>query len=69
MASIETVLEEGLRLDGGRVFMDLWDLERFYECENCGPQRRERLRRMNHTQTVPPPVACDCEDRQRSSSS
>jgi hypothetical protein len=69
MASIETVLEEGLRLGGGRVFMDLWDLERFYECEACGPQRRARLRRMNHTQTVAPPVACDCEDRRRNSSS
>ncbi|MFB6248225.1 MAG: radical SAM protein [Salinibacter sp.] len=69
MASIETVLEEGLRLGGGRVFMDLWDLERFYECETCGPERRARLRHMNHTQTVPPPVSCDCEDRQGDSSS
>jgi hypothetical protein len=61
MASIETVLKEGLRLDRGRVFMDLWDLERFYECDTCGPDRRARLRRMNHTQAVQPPISCSCE--------
>lgn len=65
MNSIETVLEEGLRMNRGRVFMDLWDLERFYECETCGPERRERLQRMNHTQEVQPPVRCTCSDRQR----
>lgn len=65
MDSIETVLEEGVRMDRGRVFMDLWDLERFYECENCGPKRRERLRRMNLTQTRQPPVRCTCDDRQK----
>ena len=60
MASIETVLEEGLRMNRGRVFMDLWDLERFYECDTCGPDRRVRLQRMNHTQAVQPPVTCSC---------
>jgi radical SAM enzyme (TIGR01210 family) len=60
MASIETVLEEGLRMNRGRVFMDLWDLERFYECDTCGPDRRARLQRMNHTQAVQPPVTCSC---------
>lgn len=63
MASIETVLEEGLRMNRGRVFMDLWDLERFYECDTCGPERRERLRRMNLSQEVQPPVVCTCDDR------
>ena len=61
MASIETVLEAGLRMDGGRVFMDLWDLERFADCEACADDRRERLHRMNLTQEIAPPVACDCE--------
>jgi hypothetical protein len=60
MASIETVLEEGLRMDRGRVFMDLWDLERFADCDACADDRRDRLHRMNLTQTVQPPVACDC---------
>jgi len=60
MASIETVLEEGVQMDRGRVFMDLWDLERFVDCSDCGPERRERLHQMNLTQAVPDPVACSC---------
>jgi archaeosine synthase beta-subunit len=39
----------------------LWDAERFYDCEQCGPARRERLARMNLTQQVLPAVACGCE--------
>ena len=37
----------------GRVFMDLWDCERFYPCERCGPSAA-RLHEMNLTQTVLP---------------
>ncbi len=61
MASIETALEEGLQLGGGRVFMDLWDLERFADCERCLDARRDRLRRMNFTQQPLPPVTCSCD--------
>lgn len=61
MEAIETVLAEGLRISRGRVFMDLWDLERFYGCERCGPERKQRLRRMNLTQEVLPPVTCGCD--------
>ncbi len=43
MSSMEQVLEAGLRLQRGRVFMDLWDCERFYPCDRCGPPRRTRL--------------------------
>jgi hypothetical protein len=60
MASIETALEEGLKIGGGRVFMDLWDLERFADCAQCLDVRRERLHQMNLTQTVRPPVTCPC---------
>lgn len=60
MAAVERVLEEGIRMDRGRVFVDLWDLERFYGCGECGPRRRERLSRMNLTQTVMPRVSCPC---------
>jgi len=60
MAAVERVLEEGVRMPGGRVFVDLWDLERFYECEECGPSRRERLSHMNLTQKVLPRVSCAC---------
>jgi hypothetical protein len=60
IASIETVLTEGVRMQRGRVFMDLWDLERFIDCDRCAPTRRERLHEMNLTQAVQPPVACSC---------
>lgn len=60
LASMEHVLAEGLRMRRGRVFMDLWDAERFIDCPTCAPARIERLRRMNLSQTVEPPVACSC---------
>ncbi len=59
--SLETVLSEGLAMQRGRVFVDLWDAERFYDCEQCGPARRERLAKMNLTQQVLPAVSCSCE--------
>jgi radical SAM enzyme (TIGR01210 family) len=60
LESLEAVLEYGLSLRRGRVFADLWDVERFYPCADCGPARAARLLAMNRTQTVPPPVFCDC---------
>lgn len=42
----------------GRVFLDLWDLERFSDCPACFAQRRERLESMNSVQEVLPPVSC-----------
>ncbi len=65
MASIEHVLAEGLALGRGRVFMDLWDMERFFDCVECGPGRVDRLRTMNLTQTVLPPIGCKCRTRER----
>ena len=53
LASMETVLEEGLRFQRGRVLMDLWDAERFVDCPRCGPLRIERLKQINLTQQVP----------------
>lgn len=58
--SLEAVLEYGLNLKRGRVFVDLWDVERFCDCAQCGPERVERLRRMNLTQTRSEPVNCSC---------
>jgi hypothetical protein len=60
LESLEAVLEYGLALRRGRVFADLWDVEKFYPCPRCGPARAVRLLAMNRTQAVPPPVACDC---------
>lgn len=61
LASLERVLDEGLRLGLGRVFVDLWDAPRLATCSRCGPRRIERLRRMNLAQQVLPTVPCDCE--------
>ena len=43
-----------------RVFADLWDVERFADCD-CSPARVIRLREMNLTQRIPPRVECHCE--------
>ena len=58
--SMEEVMERGLALNAGMVLMDLWDIERFFNCPRCGPARAERIRQMNLSQTVLPPVTCDC---------
>jgi radical SAM enzyme (TIGR01210 family) len=58
--SLERVQEEGLRLHAGRCFADLWDIERLYSCDRCGPARKARIQTMNDTQTIPPPADCDC---------
>lgn len=60
LQSLERVLEEGLNMDRGRVFVDLWDAQRLDPCPECGPGRRERLRQMNLAQRVLPSVPCAC---------
>ncbi len=60
--SMEDVLERGIMLGRGRVFMDLWDVEEFCNCSRCGSVRIERLRRMNLFQQVEQSVECsECE--------
>jgi len=61
LSALETAVEYGLRLRQGRVFADLWDIARLSDCA-CAPARIERLRQMNRTQQIPPPVRCGaCE--------
>jgi archaeosine synthase beta-subunit len=43
----------------GRLFVDLWDLERFADCASCLDARRSRLHAMNLEQRVPAPIACE----------
>lgn len=57
LASLETAQEYGLRQKRGRVFADLWDVERFYTCA-CSPARDARLAEMNRTQRIPPSIVC-----------
>ena len=62
LAALEAAAEHGVGLARGRVFADLWDLERFSACPHCFELRRQRLRRMNLEQTTLPPVKCPvCE--------
>jgi hypothetical protein len=58
VATLEAAAEYGIGLGRGRVFADLWDLEKFSSCAECLPERRERLRQMNLTQTVTSAVRC-----------
>jgi radical SAM enzyme (TIGR01210 family) len=60
LASLEEVVAHGIELQAGRAFADLWDIEQLFTCPHCGPARASRLRTMNLTQTVPPPVECTC---------
>ena len=58
LSALERVVEYGLSLGRLRVFADLWDIDRFYDCE-CSSARRERLRQMNQTQAFPSLVSCE----------
>ncbi len=58
LAALERVVEHGISLHRLRVFADLWDVERFFDCE-CSPARVTRLEQMNRTQTVATSVSCE----------
>jgi uncharacterized Fe-S cluster-containing MiaB family protein len=74
LADLEAAIEYGLneRAGGaggaggageagrGRVFADLWNIERFFDC-GCAGHRVARLRVMNREQRVPAPVRCACD--------
>lgn len=53
LSSVEITLETCLKLNQGRVFMDLWDLERLYRNETNLHDRLERLKQMNLLQKIP----------------
>lgn len=58
LSSLEAVLSAGIEKNRGRVFADTWDGARFADCPDCASERVERLRQMNLSQTIRPPVAC-----------
>jgi radical SAM enzyme (TIGR01210 family) len=64
LSSLEEVMDRWIgpgRAGGMRVFADLWDLERIAPCGACRDARRERLRRINLTQSPLPRLSCACE--------
>lgn len=48
--SLETVLQRGLAMKRGRVFVDLWDVEKFFHCDACRSERLARLDAANKSQ-------------------
>ena len=61
LSTFESVLEYGVGLKRGRVFGDLWDLDRITSCSHCAVARQSRLGRINLSQTVPLKILCeDC---------
>ncbi|HKA37986.1 MAG TPA: radical SAM protein [Thermoanaerobaculia bacterium] len=61
LAALEAAHASGLHLRRGRVLADLWDFSRLARCGSCARDREARLRRMNLSQTVLPPIPCaDC---------
>ena len=57
LRSLEAAMEYGLSLKPLRVFADLWDVEKFYDCD-CSASRAGRLAEMNQTQQIPAAIAC-----------
>lgn len=65
LAAMEETLERCLELaeiSRQRVFVDLWDAEKFASCRKCATSRIERLRRINLSQQVEPAVERTCCD-------
>jgi archaeosine synthase beta-subunit len=59
LGQLESVYAEALKLEAGRVFVDLWDAEKFADCRACSADRIARLQRMNLQQQIEPRVRCD----------
>jgi hypothetical protein len=58
LAIVEDALDYGIALKKGRVFVDLWDIDRVACCAQCRQARIERLGRMNLCQTMIERVLC-----------
>ena len=59
--TVEDALDYGIAQQRGRVFADLWDIERLCDCARRQPDRIARLRDMNLTQVVLPRIPCTRE--------
>ncbi len=54
----EDAMDAALARARGRVFGDVWELERLASCDTCFNARRARLSAMNLTQRLVPRVSC-----------
>jgi hypothetical protein len=57
LRSLESAQEYGLTLKRGRIFADLWDIDKFFDCD-CSAGRARRLDWMNRRQQIPDPIIC-----------
>lgn len=64
LETLEDAAKYGLGLRRGRVFTDLWELNRGGECQGCFETRVQRLRNLNLQQTFAPAVDCASCGRQ-----
>lgn len=55
---LEQAVEYGVSLGRGRVFADLWEIERIATCADCRTPRIARLEYINLNQAAPPRFAC-----------
>lgn len=60
LSALEEVYDRALKLKNGRVFCDLWDLEKFSDCDNCFSRRKDRLHQMNIKQKILKRIQCEC---------
>lgn len=60
LSALEIAFIQALEIEQGRVFCDLWDIERFSDCEDCFEDRKDRLEKMNLTQNILPEINCHC---------
>lgn len=58
LADVEDAFDDALAIGRGRVFVDLWDLERLFDCPACAAARQARLHAMNLAGRVLPRIRC-----------
>jgi hypothetical protein len=58
LATLEAAAAYGVGVRRGRVFADLWDLEKLSDCPACFQLRRSRLSALNLQQLPPPDFRC-----------
>jgi radical SAM enzyme (TIGR01210 family) len=59
LQTVEHALEYGIGIQRGRVFVDLWDIQKVPACSQCREQRIARLASMNLSQQLGSTVRCD----------
>jgi hypothetical protein len=60
LTELQSAVEYGIRAGHGRVFADLWDIERIAGCLHCSSARSAALEQTNSTQRPSAPIDCSC---------